>query len=268
MEQEGKAISESFRTLERLFRLMNALADSDSVSLAHLSTVTGLHKSTTHRFLATLLQYGWVGPSPQADGYGLGPTFLSLCERALARFDLRSFAHEYLQELRDTTGESANLGVLQDGKVVCVDSVSSREPLRISFEAGSKSPMHATGLGKAIAAWLPDQQLESLLERSPMQRYTPTTVVDPERFKSQLGHIRQVGYALDDMELTDQVRCIAAPVFSARGRVVGAISVSGPAFRVTLDRLELLSQLITRAAGTISTRLGYLATSDKEEGQD
>lgn len=269
MAKPAREISESFRTLERLFRLMDTLASSDSISLAQLSALTGLHKSTTHRFLATLVQHGWVASNQQAEGYSLGPSFLSLCERAMSRFDLRSYAHQHLVRLRDNTGESANLGVLQDGEVLCVDSASSREPLRMSFEIGSKAPVHATGLGKAIAAWLPDEQLQPLLERITMEQFTPTTVTEPQRLKVQLHRVRQVGYALDDMELTNQVRCVAAPIFSSRGRVVGAISVSGPAFRVTLDRLDELSKLVTEAAREISASLGYgvRPQSLKEEEQ-
>lgn len=246
---------------------MEALADSDSISLAQLSALTALHKSTTHRFLATLVQHGWVVANPQVEGYSLGPAFLSLCERAMSRFDLRSYAHEHLTRLRDITGESANLGVLRKGEVVCIDSVTSREPLRINFEVDSVSPLHATGLGKAMAAWLPNEELESLLARMGMKRFTPTTLTSPERLRAQLCHVRQVGYAVDDMELTDQVRCVAAPIFSSRGQAVAAISISGPSFRVTLDRLDDLAKLVIQAAGEISARLGYETDTEKEEHQ-
>lgn len=263
VELDGKG-PDSLRTVTRLFRLMEALVEEESPSLAELAALTGLHKTTTYRFLTTLVQHGWV--TATQEGYTLGPQFLSLCSRALARYDLQSLAAPFLEKLRDETGESANLGVLQDGLVTSVAAVESREPLRMSFEPGRQSPFYAMGLGKAMAAFLTDEELTHLIDSTTFKRYTPTTIADPQRLREHLRRVRQHGFAMDDMELTDQVRCVAAPIFDARGRPVAAVSVSGPAFRVTLDRLQELSAQVTRCARAISARLGY-QPGHLEEGE-
>jgi DNA-binding IclR family transcriptional regulator len=255
---------DTLRTVSRLFRLMEVLVEQDNASLAELALLSGLHKTTTYRFLTTLSHHGWV--TPDAAGYALGPQFLALCSRALSRYDLRSVAQPFLERLRDETEESANLGVLQDGRVTSLSSADSKHPLRMSFEPGRQSPFHATGLGKAMAAFLPDRDLDELIAREPLQRHTPTTITDPQKLREHLRRVRQHGYAMDDMELTDQVRCVAAPIFDARGALAGAISVSGPAFRMTLDRLAELSGQVCRAARAVSARLGYQANGQEAGG--
>lgn len=242
---------------------MEALVDQESVSLAALSELSGLHKTTTYRFLNTLAQHGWVNGSHS--GYSVGPQFLALCNRALARYDLPTLAQPFLQELRDATEESTNLAVLQNGMVTSLTAVESRHPLRMSFDTGRKIPVHATGLGKAILAFLPEAEQERLIGTAPLHRFTPTTISDPEKLREHLRRVRKVGYAMDDMELNDQVRCVAAPIFDARGAVAGAVSVSGPAFRMTLDRLQELSEQVLRCAAAISARLGYRQADWAEE---
>lgn len=265
MPNTAKQNGDSLRTLARAFSLMEALVGLDRASLATLVAETGLHKSTAHRFLATMIQHGWVAADAMTDGYHPGPQFLALCARALSGSDLRSVAAPYLEELRDLTGESANLGAYQDGHIVCLASVASRQSLRMSFEPGHQSPVHATGIGKAIAAfWSPEQFETVLVSSAPLKRYTPTTISDPDRLRSHLQRVREQGYSVDDMELSDQVRCVAAPVFGPDGQVVGAVSVSGPAFRMTLDRLPEVAAAVKQATQAISARLGFRLSNPEE----
>lgn len=265
MPNTAKSNGDSLRTLDRAFSLMEALVELDHASLATLASATGLHKSTAHRFLATMIHHGWAAVDSSTEGYHLGPQFLALCARALAGSDLRGVAAPYLEELRDLTEESANLGAYQEGHIVCLASVPSRHSLRMSFEPGHQSPFHATAIGKAIAAHWSPEKLNHVLERSaPLKRYTPTTVSDPERLRPHLQRIREQGYSVDDMELTDQVRCVAAPVFGPDGHVVGAVSVSGPAFRMTLDRLPEVASAVMQATQAISARLGYRRNNAEE----
>lgn len=172
----------------------------------------------------------------------------------------------FLEELRDATEESTTLAILQDGMVSSLTSVDSRHPLRMSIETGRKSPIHATGIGKAIVAFLPESEQDRLIGTAPLQRFTPTTISDPQQLRVHLRRVRQLGYAMD--ELSEQLRCVAAPIFDAHGKVAAAISVSGPVFRMTLDRLQEFSFQVTRCAAAISVRLGHRAAEGLDEGAE
>jgi IclR family transcriptional regulator, KDG regulon repressor len=254
------------RTLNRTIKLIEKLATQGSCTLTDLSNHSELPKSTVFRFLESLLERGWVTVDEFDEGktYRLGPAFLALCNRAIANTDLIREARPYLTALRDGSAESSNLGVLQGSEVICLDSVASLQPLRMNLEIGERFPIHATAMGKAIAAFLPTDHLAKLLDGLSLQRMTAHTSVELKDFEARLQLVREQGYALDDMEHSDQVRCVAVPVFGAQGVVVAGMSISGPISRISKERLDELVALARSNRDALSVKLGYRGSDGRE----
>jgi len=161
----------------------------------------------------------------------LGSQVVTLSRSVLGRLPLRETAKPYLRQLMERTGECAHLAIPAQGKVLYIDQVESPATLRVNAQVGTMNPLHCTALGKALLAF------GDLVLPSNLASFTPHTITDPEALRCHLDEIRQFGYAVDDEEFDISVRCIAVPVFDFRGKAVGAIGISGPATRMTPERL-------------------------------
>src|SRR5262249_54936099 len=154
--------------------------------------------------------------------------------------------------LWETVGETVNLGILDGHQVLYVDVMQSTHTFRLASEVGSRRPLHCTSLGKAMAAYLPAQELQDLLKSIKLERLTPKTIVQRSKFEKDLVRVRQRGYAVDDEEAVLGARCVAAPIADESGKVVAGLSVSGPVTRITLARIGPLAALLKQAAVSIS----------------
>ncbi len=227
-------------------------------TLSSLCDGAHLNGSTTHRLLATLAARGYVRQDPATKKYLLGPQTLHLGQAGLAQFDLRNIAHPHLRKLAHEANELANLVLLSETHAVYMAQVQAgQRTVQMFTQLGARVPLHCTGVGKAILAFLPEDEVEHLLASENLKAYTPYTITNVFLLREELEKIRQHGYAVDNEEREIGVRCIAAPVFQARGRVLAAVSLSGPAGRINPDRDEELGQLVQHAAERISSELGY-----------
>ena len=246
------------QVLERTFGILQALADDGSdVSLAELAGRLGLHKSTTHRLLMVLEADHFVEKCAGSGKYHLGSRLIDLGRAALARIDVFELARPHLRALTAETGETAHLAVLRGGEVVSVVNAESRQTVRTPATVGTRSPAHCTSLGKAILASLPPEQLDEFLRRHVMEAHTRKTITSSSRFRAELRAIRDRGYAVDNEELEEGLRCIGAPVQDHTGAVIAAVSIAGPAYRIRIDRVPTLAIPVVRTAGRISESLGY-----------
>ncbi|MDX3236228.1 IclR family transcriptional regulator [Streptomyces sp. ME03-5709C] len=239
------------QSLERAFDLLERMADAGGeVGLSELSASSGLPLPTIHRLMRTLVGCGYVRQQPNRR-YALGPRLIRLGESS-ARL-LGTWARPYLAELVAATGETANMALLEGDEVVYVAQVPSRHSMRMFTEVGRRVLPHSTGVGKALLAHVPPEEVRALLGRTGMPAATERTIVDPDVFLAELERIRAQGYAVDDNEQEVGVRCLAVTVPGSP--TAAAISISGPAGRVTEAATEKIVPVLQGVARQLSSAL-------------
>jgi DNA-binding IclR family transcriptional regulator len=251
------------QVLERAIALLEVLARQDSdLDLGELTSEAGLHKSTTHRLLRVLEQQRVVERNPASGKYRLGFKLIEFGLAALSRLDMYELARPYLRKLVDETGETAHLAVMRGGDVVSLVNIESSQTVRTPSTVGARSPAHCTSLGKAMLAHASAAQLEDYLRHHPLKPFTRNTITSVHRLKGELRLIRERGYAVDNEEREEGLRCIGAPVWDHSGHVVAAVSIAGPAFRIPQERVPALAASVMHTAASLSAALGYRAASN------
>ena len=240
------------QSLARGLKILDMLGQAqDGVSITELAERLGVDKASASRLVATLVNYGYAEKDEQTRRFHLGPQVVPLSRSVLARLSLREVAKPFLRELMERTGECVHLAVPAQGKVLYIDQVESPATLRVNAQVGTMNPLHCTALGKALLAF---GDLELPVTLVP---FTPHTLTDPERLRVALEQVRAQGYAVDDEEFDLGVRCIAVPVFDFRGKAAGSIGISGPATRVTPERLPELAASVVEIGKMLSERLSF-----------
>ena len=243
--------SGSVQSLERAFRILETMADAGgTLGLSQLASRANLPLPTIHRFVRTLVELGYLRQEPSRQ-YALGPRLIWLGESS-ARM-LGTWARPYLTDLVDSLGESANLAMLDGDQIVYVGQVQSRQSMRMFTEVGQRVSPHCTAVGKALLAMIDPADVQALLSRTGMHAHTEHSITDPQAFAAQLEQVLEHGYATDDGEHELGVRCVAVAVPRAPSRI--ALSVSGPATRMTADLVARAVPLLTDAARRLSDDL-------------
>jgi DNA-binding IclR family transcriptional regulator len=247
----------SVQAVVRALALLDALADAPSdLGIAELSRRVGLHASTTHRLLSTLLSLGYVRQDGETNRYALGAKAFHLAESYLAQMDLRRIARPGLERLCQETGETANLVILDGREALYLDKAESPQTLRIFSRIGRRAPLYCTAVGKVLLADRPKAEADALVGRGPFEALTAHTITSAAQLRRELQKTREQGFALDREECEEGGYCIAAPLRNARGRVEAALSVSGPTLRLTAARVEEIVPIVCRIAQEISLQLG------------
>ncbi len=246
------------QSVERTLDILEALAERGEAGIAQLSQQVGLHASTVHRLLSTLIARGYVRQNPETGRYMLGLKALDVARAVKDHIDLRMESLPILRELMKQSGETANLSVLDGQQLVYLEQVSSPGwMLRMFVQVGARAPLHSTAAGKVLLAHLPEPELKAMLASYPLTPYAGRTIVDKGVLLSELNDVRREGYATDYGEQEEGVSCVAAPVRDHSGRVVAAISISGPWIRITPERVAELAPLVREACARLSAALGY-----------
>ncbi len=246
------------RALLRGLAVLEVLAQGQDLNLSEVARRARLPVSTTHRLLETLRRRGFV--QPVEDGrYRVGLRAFEVGMGFLRAQRLPDVARPVMVELVDRVEETANLAVRDGAEAVYVLQVESDRMLRLFGQPGSRHPLYCTGVGKVLLAWEPEEEVRKLLGRGPLPRFTPRTLTDPDAVVRELRVVRARGYAVDREERESGVRCVAAPVRDAAGRVAAALSVSAPASRLPNRRIPQVAATVVSAADEISRRLGFSA---------
>ncbi len=246
------------QSIERGLDLLEALAAAqDGVRIVDLSSRVALHASTTHRLLATLSGRGYVRQNNQTGRYFLGPRVLQLAHAFDEHSTILALAHPYLQSLMEASGETANLALLDSGEAVYVDQVPSPRLVRMFAAIGRRVPLHSTGCGKVFLAYMTKAAVGQILKEKGLPKSTRHTIATYAELEREMAEIRRRGFAVDDQEQDEGVRCVAAPIRDDTGAAVAAMSISGPSTRVTKERIPDLSRLVLTSAGQLSSALGY-----------
>jgi IclR family acetate operon transcriptional repressor len=213
-----------------------------------------MSKSTAHRYLTTLEELGVVERDDR-DCFRLGLRLIELAATFLSGQDLQNVSEPFLLQLAAQTQETVHLAVPFADEVVYIAKIDSPHAIRMASHIGARVPLYCTSLGKAILACCTPDRVEEIIGRGLPAR-TPRTVTSPETLRAELERVRAQGFAVDDQENEMGVRCIGAPIFDTTTRVIGAISVSGPASRISLERSLELGPLVRDAASGVSRRMG------------
>ncbi len=243
------------RALSVLEHVRDHAGAGQGLSLTRLAEALGLSKSTVLRLTAPLIETKLLDRDRKTGAYRLGHGALHLGQAYLATLDLRTVAARESYRLMCEVRETVHLVVYDPPEVVYIDKVENETTVRMASRVGSRAPVYRTAVGKAILAWQPEEDVEKVVAAGmpPMTRYT---ITDADRLRTELGRIRQRGYAVDDRENEPEVRCVAAPIFNHADAVTSAISVSGLTSRITAARVRELGPLIAETALRISRQLG------------
>lgn len=251
------------QSIERALDLLECLArSSDWMGISELSAATGQPVGTVHRLLMTLMAREYVVRDSRTRRYALGPAFRLLAGVALQTPNWSEIATPYLRELVEISGETANLAVMERDRAVYVAQAQPTRMVRMFTELGNRVPLYNTGCGKVLLAFQTERVLNSYLSENSLVAYTPTTITDVACLREELNRVREGGYAIDNEEQEEGVRCLSVPVYGpGHQRVVAAISISGPSSRLDDSRIEALLPHLRRVSNELTARLAETSES-------
>lgn len=245
------------QSVDRAVRVLEILAASGEAGVTEMAVQLGVHKSTAFRLVAALEQRGLVEQNSERGKYRLGVGILRLAGATVARLDIVQESRLLTRELAAATGETVNICVLSDGASLYLDQVAGSSALQPHYWVGQRLPLHATSNGKVLLSGLPD--VEVLAVAGPLTRYTEATVTTARQLLSAVAEVRDRGFALAVDELELGLTALAAPIRNLTGDVRASLSVSGPTFRLSADRVPAVAAAVVTAADEVSRRLGWQA---------
>lgn len=249
--------SGQIQSLTRGMRLLECLADSeDGAVLTDLAQQLELAPSTTHRLLVSFQQHQFVRHDPFLGKWFIGVGAFAIGNAFLHHRDYLVQSRPVMHQLMEVTGETVNLALVEGGRAVFVAQVESPEMMRMVVPLGSRALLHASGVGKAFLATMPQEDVDAVLEQHGMQMLTARTLSTPQALAADLSAIRQRGYAIDNEEQAVGLRCVAATIHDEQARAVAAISVSGPKARISDDYFAELGRQVMLGAEEITRHIG------------
>ena len=250
-------MSDNVRSVDRIFDLLEILAEERSpISLTELATKTSLSKTTVHRLMQTLCNRGYAEKT-DSSGYVLGSRIIELAGYYIENLELHTIARPFLADLYSEFKLTVHLGKVVEDKVIYIE-LMDRKNLRNSDEEGIGVPAYTSSIGKCLLAALSGRQLDELLYKSPLRKYTENTITDSAEYKRHLRKVRSEGWAIDDEEYLSGRRCIGAPVYDFKGEAVACVSVSGNTRELSGERIPVIRDAVIATADAISKRMGYV----------
>ncbi|HHJ00651.1 MAG TPA: IclR family transcriptional regulator [Candidatus Aerophobetes bacterium] len=246
-----KVMDKSLSVMELLLR------HASPMSITEISEKLGIYPSVVHRILDTLRYWGYVEQDPITQKYQLGLKVVELGMAKLHQMDLVKEATPYLKELVNRCDETVHLGVLEDGQVLYLAKEEPSQTVRMVSYVGRRAPVHCTALGKVLLAHLSKKERKNILKKRGLPRFTENTITDEKALEEELQKVKEQGFALDRQEHEKDIRCIACPIRNHQGKVIAAISISGPTYRMDVEKQAHLREDLVRTAEEISKRLGW-----------
>ena len=245
------------QSLLRALGILGVVAGaSEGLTLAEIVKATRLAPSTAHRLLTTLQQGRHVQFDAAGARWSIGVQSFLVGSGFLNTRDIGRLCRPHLRGLVESTGETANLAIEDEGMAVYLVQIESRQTMRAITRPGGRVFMHSSSLGKAILAHLPLAEVDRVIAERGMKRFTPRTLTDARKLGAELKQIRKQGFAIDNEEYAPGLRCVAAPVFDEHGNPVAALSISGPTIRVTAERVPQLGRIVDKAADELTAEFG------------
>ncbi|MBS4698333.1 DNA-binding transcriptional regulator KdgR [Aeromonas media] len=248
---------DSVSSVLKVFGILQALGEQKEIGVTELSQRIMMSKSTVYRFLQTMKTLGYVKQEGETDKYTLSLKLFELGGKALGYQDLIQIADVQMHRLGKLTKETLHLGTLDENSVVYLHKIDSEYNLRMYSRIGRRCPLYSTGLGKVMMAWLPEEEVRSMLANVTFERFTEHTLANIEEVLAELVRVRELGYAEDNEENEHGLRCFAVPIYNRMGRIITGLSLSLPIVRFEEGKRAELISLLHEAAGQISAELGY-----------
>lgn len=243
-------------TLKRAFSIIELLATSPNLGLTEISTKLEYSKSTVHNIVTTLTTQGVLEKNFDTSRYHLGIKLIELGYIAQGEVAVRKIAYPYLRRLNEELDETIHLTVLDNRQVLYIDCIESKKRLRTYSVIGVRAQLHCTSVGKAIMAFLPPAEIDAIIELCGLKKYTSNTITDKQTLLKELKWIVEAGYAIDNMEHENGLRCVGAPIFDNHNEVFASLSISGPETRITMEKVEEIAPILIEAAQDISRKMG------------
>lgn len=244
------------QSLERGILALNFLARRRNAGVTEVAEELSVNKSTAFRILETLIAHNMVAQDEATAKYKLGPGILRLSDQLSKSLSIIAAAKPYMARLADETGESSHLCMLSGGSAVVIEQFMSSSRLAVNAKVGNTEPVYCSSVGKCLLAFCDEEKRESILSKLQFKAYTKNTITDVKALRKELEAIRAKGYAVDDAELSEDVMCIAAPVFGHNGALY-SVGISGPRERMKEKGEALLAERLTQATQRISEQLGH-----------
>ncbi|MEM8798385.1 MAG: HTH-type transcriptional regulator BhcR [Pseudomonadota bacterium] len=252
----SKAEESTIKALERGVRILKIVADADGLALSEIADEADESAATTYRSLLTLNKEGLVEFNERMQLWYVGVAAFRIGSAFLRRTSIMECSRPIMEDVMSVTGETSNLAIIDEDHVVFVSQVETHQPIRAFFRPGTRGPVHASGIGKALLAYRSDEEFDTLVQNVDLERFTEKTLSEEAALRADMDLIRKRGWAIDDEERTAGMRCIAAPIFNAHGEAIAGISISGPAVRVATELDDEFGKLILEAADKITMGIG------------
>jgi IclR family transcriptional regulator, acetate operon repressor len=253
---------------ERAFHIIEMTAQLGRVSTADLVAALGIPKTTAHRLVSNLEEFGFLEHGLERGRYQVGPRLLELATNILSASTSHGPIHALLMEISRRTAETVSLGVMRGSEVVYIDSAIGNSPLTLNFQKGHRAPVHCTSSGRVFLAHLEKKQLDAYMLSGPWEPITPYTIVDPDRLKQEIELVRKQGYATNDSEFAIGVVGAAVPIAAPNGRIIACLSISAPKARKSLEEVSLLVPMMQAAALRITKILNVFGNEGTDEEPD
>jgi DNA-binding IclR family transcriptional regulator len=259
----------SVSSVDRALTCLETLARSNrGMTLADVARKLKLPKSSAHCILLTLERRGYIYRVPSTHRYLFGMKLLNLAQMALARLELRVRASQPLRRLLEKTRMTVHMAIYEDGEAVLVEKLESPTAVKMASHIGRRLDLHCTGVGKALLAYLPEEEINRLRTSRALARHNENTIVFNKKLQAELEHIRKVGYSVDNEEDEIGIRCVGAPIFENNETVIAAISVAGTTAQITGTTLDSLARTVKDTADEISRRFSDPVSRAVGERQD
>jgi len=255
-QKTGK--TNNIKSIVKAVNIINLLAgEGESMSLAHMASELNMSKSTLHGILSTLVDVRFLAQDQETGQYRLGVRLFQIGSQMSSMWNERKIAYPYIQQIVAEVGETVHMAVLDDYEVLYINKQESTNSIRIVTDIGAKLPAYCTGLGKVLLSGLSKQEFQQMLRKKELKSHTSYTITDPNVLWKELETIRSCGYAEDDQEYIEGLRCVAAPILNCEGTIVAALSISGPVSRMQNGKFEQCKMSLIKAGNEISEQMGY-----------
>ena len=239
------------RSLQKGIDALLFLASRKSAGVTEVAEALRVNKSTAFRILNTFLKANMAEKNKDTLKYRLGPAVLKLSEQYYRNFNIIENSRPVMEKLSAEIHESVHLCVLANNSAVIIEQIMSSSRLVVNAKVGNNEPLHCSAVGKCLLAFSTEEKMEAMISDLPFMAFTGKTMMDRETLRAELRRVREAGYAIDDEELSVDIKCVAVPVFNERGVCIYSLGVSGAASRMTGEKIDHIIPLMSRASGSI-----------------
>lgn len=250
--------SNHVKSVLKAFAILEELDLAGELSLGDLSDRLSMDKATAHRLINTIKYAGYVNQNKDNKKYSNSFKLLAMGNKVMEKTGIKNIARPYIEMLAEKTGETVNLGVKVEDRIIYIDKIESNSTIKVGLDIGTSLPIHCTGIGKAYLPFIPEEEMKDILDSTIYEKFTKHTIDDKYELRKIITETRERGYSIDDEEYVIGLICFGAPIFDYHGSPIAAISVSCPKYRYDESKhLNMYANYILEAAAKISKQMGY-----------